>query len=88
MYYHLANALRILARKWLFSVVDKENEELTQLKWSVFKDIFKHEYTIKTNEQFILEGLISLAMKPEEVTKDFINCVTDTMVIIKESYTE
>jgi hypothetical protein len=32
-----------MACKWLFSMVDMENEQLAELKWSDFKDIFKQE---------------------------------------------
>jgi hypothetical protein len=33
MYYNLPNPLRGKSRKWLFSMVDMENEESVHLKW-------------------------------------------------------
>jgi hypothetical protein len=46
-----------MARKWLFSIVDMENEESNQLKWPVFKEIFKKEYAIQKNYKIIIEDL-------------------------------
>jgi len=40
-YYHFANSLRNLAREWLSSMVDMDNEELNILLWTDFKDLFK-----------------------------------------------
>jgi hypothetical protein len=63
-------------------MVDMENKELAQLKWSNFKDIFKEEYTIQTNDRFIMAGQ-NLGVK-----WDLIHWVTDSMLIIKVSYAE
>jgi hypothetical protein len=59
-----------------------------ELKWSHFKDIFKQEYAVQTNELLILEGLTNLAMKSVETTNELISRITDTMMIIKECYTD
>jgi hypothetical protein len=56
-YYHFANALRNPAHEWLSSVVDWDDDECDQPVWSEFKDVFKQEYAVQTNEQLILEGL-------------------------------
>jgi len=40
-YYHFANALRNLAREWISSVVDWNNDETVQPLWSDFKYLFK-----------------------------------------------
>jgi hypothetical protein len=69
MYYNFANALRNTAQKWLFSMVDMDNNEPDQHLWSDFKDIFKKESAIQTNQRLILEGLSNLAMKATETRK-------------------
>ncbi len=67
-YHHFANSLRNPAREWLSSIVDWNTDEDVQLVWSDFKDLFKQEYAVQTNDKFILEGLSNLAMKPNETT--------------------
>ncbi len=54
-YYHFTNSLWNPAREWLSSVVDWDNDEHDQPLWSNFKDVFKQEYAIQTNERLILE---------------------------------
>jgi Ty3 transposon capsid-like protein len=63
-YYHFANSLRNPAREWLSSVVDWDDNEQDQPLWSDFKEVFKNEYAVQTNEKPILERLANLAMKP------------------------
>jgi len=63
---HFTRSLRNLAREWLSSVVNWDNDEHDEPLWSDFKDIFKQEYAVQTNERLILEGLANLAMKPNE----------------------
>ncbi len=56
--------------------------------WSDFKEIFKQEYTVQTNERLILEGLANLAMKPNETTNELLTRITRTVKVIKESFVD
>jgi hypothetical protein len=87
-YYHFANSLQNPAREWLSSVVDWDDDEHDQTVWSDFKDIFKQEYAVQTNERLILEGLANLAMKPIETTNELLTRITRTTQVIKESFTD
>jgi hypothetical protein len=71
-------------------MVDIETDATNQLKWSNFNDQLKEEYEIQMNDMLIIECLSRLAMKHGEMTRDLINHITltETMVIIKESYAE
>jgi Ty3 transposon capsid-like protein len=85
-YYHFANSLRNPAREWLLSVVDWDDNEHDQPLWSDFKEIFKQEYAVQTNESLILEGLANLAMKPNEMTNELLSRITRAVRVIKESF--
>ncbi len=85
-YYHFANSLRNLAREWLSSVADWDDDEHEQPLWSDFKEILKNEYAVQTNERLILEGLASLAMKPNETTNELLTQITRLFRVIKESF--
>jgi hypothetical protein len=85
-YYHFANSLRNMAREWLSSVVIWDDNEHDQPLWSDFKEIFKQEYAVQMNERLILEGLSSLAMKPNETTNMLLTQITRTVRVIKESF--
>jgi hypothetical protein len=87
-YYHFANSLRNPVQKWLSSVVDWDGEEQDQPLWSDFKDIFKQENALQTNERLILEGLANLAMKPKETTNELLTRITRTTQVNKESFAE
>jgi len=65
-------------------VVDWDDEENDQPLWSDFKDVFKLECAVQTDEQLILEGLANLAMKPNEL----LTRITRTTRVIKESFAE
>jgi len=56
-YYHFANSLCNPAREWLSSMVDMDDDKQDWYLWSDFKDLFKQEYAVQTNERLILEGL-------------------------------
>ena len=71
-YHHFANSLRNPAREWLSSIVDWNTDDNVRLLWSDFKDLFKQEYAVQTNDKLILEGLSNLAMKPNETTNELI----------------
>jgi Ty3 transposon capsid-like protein len=87
-YYHFANSLRNPAREWLSSVVDWDDDKHDQPVWSDFKDIFKQEYAIQTNERLILEGLANLAMKPNETMNELLTRITRTTQVIKDSFAD
>jgi hypothetical protein len=69
-------------------VVDWNDTETDQYLWSDFKDIFKQEYAVQTNERLILEGLSNLAMKPNEMTNELLPRITRTTRVIKESFAD
>jgi hypothetical protein len=56
--------------------------------WSDFKDVFKQEYAVQTNERLILEGLSNLSMKPNETTNELLTWIKRITRVIKESYAE
>jgi hypothetical protein len=87
-YYHFPNSLRNLAREWISSVVDLDDNEHDQTLWSDFKEIFKQEYPVQTNERLILEGLVNLAMKPNEMTNELLTRITRTVSVTKESFAD
>jgi hypothetical protein len=87
-YYHFINSLHNPALEWLSSVVDWDNDEHDQPLWSDFKEIFKQEYAMQTNERLILEGLANVAMKPNETTNELITRITRTVRVIKESFAD
>jgi len=82
-YHHFANSLRNPAREWLSSIVDWNTDENVRLVWSDFKDLFKQEYAVQTNDKLILEGLSNLAMKPNETTNELLTRITRTTRVIR-----
>jgi len=72
----------------LSSIVDWNTDENVRLVWSDFKDLFKQEYAVQTNNKLILEGLSNLAMKPNETTNELLTCITRTTRVIRESFDE
>jgi len=85
-YHHFANSLRNPAREWLSSIVDWNTDENVRLVWSDFKDLFKQEYAVQTNDKLILEGLSNLAMKPNETTNELLTRITRTTRVIRENF--
>jgi Ty3 transposon capsid-like protein len=85
-YHHFANSLRNPAREWLSSIVDWNTDENVRLVWSDFKDPFKQEYAVQTNDKLILEGLSNLAMKSNETTNELLTRITRTTRVIRESF--
>ena len=67
-------------------MVDWDDDEHDQPLWSDFKDIFKQEYAVQTNERLIVEGLANFAMKPNETTNELLTRITRTVRVIKESF--
>ena len=87
-YHHFANSLRNPAREWLSSIVDWNTDENARLVWSDFKEPFKQEYAVQTNDKLILDGLSNLAMKPNETTNELLTRITRTTRVIRESFDE
>jgi serine/threonine protein kinase len=87
-YHHFANSLQNPAREWLSSIVDWNTDENVRLVWSDFKDLFKQEYAVQTNDKLILEGLSNLAMKSNETTNELLTRITRTTRVIRESFNE
>jgi hypothetical protein len=85
-YHHFANSLRNPAREWLSSIVDWNTDEDVRLVWLDFKDLFKQEYAVQTNDTLILEGLSNLAMKPNENTNELLTRINRTTRVIRESF--
>jgi hypothetical protein len=65
-----------------------DDDEHDQPLWSDFKEIFKQEYAVQTNERLILEGLANLAMKPNETMNKLLIRITRTVRVIKESFAD
>jgi hypothetical protein len=72
----------------LSSIVDWNTDENVRLLWTDFKDLFKQEYAVQTNNKLILEGLSNLAMKPNEMTNELLTRLTRTTRVIRESFYE
>jgi hypothetical protein len=77
-YHHFANSLRNPEQEWLSSIVDWNTDENVRLVWSDFKDLFKQENAVQTNDKLILEGLSNLAKKPNETTNELLTRITRT----------
>ncbi len=57
-----------------------------QLTWTNLKPRFQRQFATQTDKKMIMEGLYNLAMKPGESTGELLARITNTMVMIKESY--
>jgi hypothetical protein len=44
------------------------------------------DFAFQSNDKLIIKGLLNLAIKPNEDTRDLLNRIIETMEIIKESY--
>jgi hypothetical protein len=62
-----------------------DDDETDQYLWSDFKDLFKKEYAVQTNERLILEGLSILAIKQTEMMMSS-SQESLTVRVIKESF--
>jgi hypothetical protein len=72
----------------LSSIVNWNTDENVRLVWLDFKDLFKQEYAVQTNDKLILEGLLNLAMKSNETTNELLTRITRTTRVIRESFDE
>ena len=61
-----------------------------QLTWTNIKPRFQHQLATQLatqrDDKLIIKGLSNLAMRPNELTGKLLVRITNTMVIIKESY--
>jgi hypothetical protein len=85
-YANVANTLNGFARDWLFAIVEMLDWTTDQLTWTNLKPRFQRQFATQTDEKMIIEGLSNLAMKPGESTRELLARITNTMVILKESY--
>jgi hypothetical protein len=85
-YANVANSLKGFARDWLFGKVEMLDWTAAQLTWTNLKPRFQRQFVTQTDEKMIMEGLSNLAMKPGESTGELLARITNTMVIIKDSY--
>jgi hypothetical protein len=72
----------------LSSIVDWNTDENVRLVWSDFKDLFKQEYAVQTNDKLILGGISNLAKKSNETTNELLTRITRTTRVIRESFDE
>jgi hypothetical protein len=85
-YANMANNLKGFARDWLFATVEMLDWTAAQLTWMNLKPRFQWQFATQTDEKMIMEGLSNRAMKPGESTGELLARITNTMVIIKDSY--
>jgi hypothetical protein len=78
--------LKGFTRNWLFATVEMLNWEGDQLTWTNPKPRFQRQFATQSDDKLIIDGLSNLAMKPNESTGELLARITNTMVIIKESY--
>jgi hypothetical protein len=85
-YANVNNNLKGFARDWLFAMAEMLDWTPAQLTWTNLKPRFQRQFATQTDEKMIMEGLSNLAMKPGESTGELLARITNTMVIIKDSY--
>ncbi len=85
-YTNVANAFKGFARDWLFATADMLDWTEAQLTWTNLKPRFQKQFAVQTDDKQIINGLSNLAMGPNETTGELLARITNTMVIIKESY--
>ncbi len=85
-YANVSNTLKRFARDWLFATVEMLDWTENQLTWTNLKPRFQKQFATQTDEKMIIKGLSNLAMRPSEWTGKLLARITNTMVIIKDSY--
>ncbi len=85
-YANVANTLKGFARDWLFATVEMLDWTEDQLTWTNLKPRFQRQFATQMDEKIIIEGLSNLAMKPNESTGELLARITNTMLILKDSY--
>jgi hypothetical protein len=86
-YANVANMLKGFAWDWLFSTVEMLDWSVDQLTWTNLKPRFQKQFATQTDDKLIIDGLSNLAMSLNETIGELLVRITNTMVIIKESYT-
>jgi len=87
-YTNVANTLKAFTCNSLFATVEMLDWTGDQLTWTNLKPSFQRQFAPQTDEKLIIEGLSNLAMKPNESTGELLARITNTMVIIKDSYAD
>jgi hypothetical protein len=85
-YANVANAFKGFAHDWIFATADMLDWTEAQLTWTNLKPRFQKQFATQTDDKQIFDGLSNLAMGPNETTGELLARITNTMVIIKESY--
>ena len=85
-YANVANAFKGFASDWLFATADMLDWTEAQLTWTNLKPRFQKQFATQTDDKQIIDGLSNLAMGPNETMGELLTRITNTMVIIKESY--
>ncbi len=85
-YVNVANSFKGFARDWLFATADMLDWMEAQLTWTNLKPRFQKQFATQTDDKQIIDGLSNWAMGPNETTGELLARITNTMVIIKESY--
>ncbi len=85
-YANVANTVKGFAHDWLFATVEMLDWTADQLTWTNLKTRFQRQFATQTDEKMIIEGLSNLAMNPHESTGELLARITNTMVILKDSY--
>jgi hypothetical protein len=69
-----------------FATVEMLYCEGDQLTWTNLKPRFQLQFATQSDDKLIIDGLSNLAMKPNKSTGELLARITNTKVIIKESY--
>jgi hypothetical protein len=85
-YTNVANTFKGFTQDWLFATADMLDWTEAQLTWTNLKPRFQKQFATQTDDKQIIDGLSNLAMGPNETTGELLARITNTMVIIKESY--
>jgi hypothetical protein len=85
-YANVATALKGFAWDWLFATAEMPDWSADQLTWINLKPRFQKQFATQTDDKLIIGGLSNFAMGLNETTGELLARITNTMVIIKESY--
>jgi hypothetical protein len=86
-YMNVANTLRGFVSDWLFATVEMLDWEGDHLTWTNLKPRFQQQFATQSNDKVNIDGLSNFTIKPNESMGELLARITNTMVIIKESYT-
>jgi hypothetical protein len=85
-YANVANALKGFTWDWLFATVEMLDWSADQLTWTNLKPRLQKQFATQTDDKLIIDGPSNLAMSLNETTGELLARITNTMVIINESY--